>query len=220
MSGLIWVFYGHAGAEQAKTLEGRWGLMIFAFAGIFSTFFGRICLYRATELLGAVRASLLRRLPPVFAVLFAFVIFGSVPEWRDVLGGGIVLAGVLLYFGPLRKLSTATPLGYLVAIGFAAFYALAYCLRSLGLEDIPDPALGTFVGAMAGLAWLWLSGCFQNGLRKSPLRSLSMRVHWAFRMLRFAQSAAKFHCGPYFPSVGGAANVPYAAIYRSMKFRK
>lgn len=178
MSGLIWVFVGHAGREHLWTPEGRRSLLIFALAGVFSTILGRICLYRATELLGAVRASLLRRLTPIFAVLFAFVILGTIPGWRDVIGGGIVLAGVLLFFGPTRQLSVAMPRGYVLAISSAAFYALAYCLRSLGLTVIPDPALGLFVGALAGLGWFWAKACFQYGLRKSLVRYLGNRGFW------------------------------------------
>lgn len=178
MSGLIWICFGHASREQLGTAEGRWSLLIFALAGVFSIIFGRISLYRATELLGAVRASLLRRLTPIFAVPFAFVILGTIPGWRDALGGAIVLAAVLLFFGPLRQLSVALPRGYVLAVGSAAFYALAYCLRSLGLAGIPDPALGTFVGALAGLGWLWTKSCFQHGLRGSLLQYLGGRGRW------------------------------------------
>lgn len=178
ISGLIWAFFGHAGAEKLRTPEGGWALLIFALAGVFSIVLGRVYLYRATELLGAVRASLLRRLTPIFAIPFAFAILGTVPDWRDAIGGGIVMAGVLLFFRPTRQLSAAIPRGYVLAIGSAAFYALAYCLRSLGLADIPDPALGTFIGAMAGMCWLLAKACFQCGLRKSLVQYLGQRGRW------------------------------------------
>ncbi|NRB20375.1 MAG: DMT family transporter [Rhodobacteraceae bacterium] len=178
ISGLIWLRFGHVGLEQFETAEGRWGLLIFALAGMFSIVFGRISLYVSTERLGAVRASILRRLTPVFAVPFAFVILGTVPGLRETIGGAIVLAAVLLFFGPAGRLPPGALSGYIWAVGSAAFYAMAYCLRSLGMESIPAPAFGTFVGAMTGVGWLSIRAGIRRGGRGSVMRSLAQNGRW------------------------------------------
>lgn len=178
ISGLIWLRFGQVGLEPFETADGRWGLLIFALAGMFSIVFGRVCLYVSTERLGAVRASILRRLTPVFAVPFAFLILGTVPGLREMIGGAIVLAAVLLFFGPAGRLPSGASSGYIWAIGSAAFYAMAYCLRSLGMENVPDPAFGTFVGAITGLVWLMTSACIRSGFRTSVLRSLAQNGPW------------------------------------------
>ncbi|NIZ61662.1 EamA family transporter [Sedimentitalea sp. CY04] len=178
ISGFIWQKFGHVGLERFETADGRWGLLIFALAGLFSIVFGRICLYVSTERLGAVRASILRRLTPVFAVPFAFLILGTVPGVRETTGGAIVLTAVLLFFGPAGRLPSGVLSGYVWAVSSAAFYAMAYCLRSLGMESVPDPAFGTFVGALAGLVWLIARACFRSGFRNSIMWSLAQNGPW------------------------------------------
>ena len=46
----------------------------------------------------------IKLLEPVFSSVFAFFLFGEVPAWLTVLGGGIVILGVYLYarFGEAR----------------------------------------------------------------------------------------------------------------------
>ena len=109
---------------------------------------------------------------------FAFLILGTVPGLRETIGGAIVLVAVLLFFGPADRLPSGALSGYFWAVGSAAFCAMAYCLRSLGMESAPDPAFGTFFGAMAGLVWLIARACVRSGFRNSVMRSLAQNGLW------------------------------------------
>lgn len=179
LAGLLWLARGQVPAARVLA-EGRAELAIFALAGLCATVFGRIAFYRATERIGAVRASLCRRLIPVFALPVAFLLAGELPDGRALLGGAVVLAAVLAYLGrpegPAR-----VGLGEAIGIGSALFYALAYSLRALGLESLPDAALGTFVGALAGCLWFPLAALLRGqgaaGLRR--LLADRGRWHWA-----------------------------------------
>lgn len=161
---LLWLAWGEVAARDLLMPDNRRALGAFAVAGLFSTVLGRLTMYRATELIGAVRASLLRRLTPVFTLFCAFWVLAEVPDARMLWGGAIILAGVLCYrtrsagpagsgFGP----------GVMIGIGSAFFYAVAYTLRSLGLGTLPDAALGTCVGALVGMIWFLLAASLRLG---------------------------------------------------------
>lgn len=151
----LWLGWGEIAVRQVLGPESLRAVAVFALAGLCSTVLGRTTMYRATEQIGAVRASLLRRLTPVFALLCAFFLLAEIPDSRTLLGGGVILAGVLFYWQrPKQTADGPAGMGLLLGIGSAFFYALAFTLRSLGLDVLPDAALGTFIGAMVGCIWL------------------------------------------------------------------
>ncbi len=142
---------------------------------------GRTTMYRATEQIGPVATSLLRRLTPVFALPIAVIFLSEIPSTQTYLGAGLVIAGVMLYIGkPTWKSGAAINAGWYLGIGSAGFYAVAYVLRSHGLDHLPDAALGTFIGAMAGM--IWIGGIGLVGARPmSRVRKLLMDRgpwHW------------------------------------------
>lgn len=97
-TGLLWMGFGRV--QLARLLDpGSVGTVaIFAAAGVFSTVLGRATLYRATERIGAVRASLLRRLTPVFTLPLALLLLAEVPGPRALVGAAIdrsISTGVL-----------------------------------------------------------------------------------------------------------------------------
>ena len=136
----------------------RWsalpGLLSFALAGFCSTVLGRVGMYRATEQIGAVKASLYRRLIPVFTLPIGFVLLAQWPEVKVLLGGALILIGVIGYqFLSSSPSKRGDRFGALIAIASAICYAFAYSLRSMGLADLPDALLGTLIGAIVGLLW-------------------------------------------------------------------
>jgi drug/metabolite transporter (DMT)-like permease len=154
------------------------GLVLFALAGLASTILGRVALYRATERIGAVGASLFRRLIPVFSLPVAFGLLGEIPDAGVLLGGGLILAGVLSYSGLPSGLGAAS--GILLGTGSALFYALAYSLRRLGMDAVPDPALGALVGAAVGVVGMPALAVLRRQ-RRDALRALIVdrgRWHW------------------------------------------
>ena len=167
LSGVLWLGWGSSSAQVFLQPEGRQALMIFALAGLIANVIGRQSMYCATVLIGAVRAGLLRRLTPLFALPLAFLLLGQIPASRTLVGGALTLAAVFLY---LYRTSPAAPpaprSGLLLGTLSALAYALAYSFRALGLEHVPDAALGTSVGALVGAAWLLIHALTGKGLRK------------------------------------------------------
>ncbi|MCI5112297.1 MAG: DMT family transporter [Marivita sp.] len=175
----LWFGWGEVPARTLLAPESRQALVIFALAGLFSTVLGRVTMYRATERIGAVRASLLRRLTPVFALLCALVLLAEVPDARTIIGGAIILAGVMCYWQrPRRRTGPGFDPGLLLGIGSAFFYALAYTMRSLGLDTLPDAAFGTFIGALVGSLWFFGAAVVRRGPRAGVGHLLRDHGRW------------------------------------------
>lgn len=177
----LWLGWGRVPADALLTVDALSAIGCFALAGIASTVFARIAMYRATEQIGAVMASLLRRLIPVFTLPLAFVLLHQVPDARVLIGGAIILGAVLIYARPNGGAVVARPSGGLILGTVSAFlYAVAYSLRGLGLMGLPDPVLGTFIGAAVGLVCLIAFA----GLSETPARAFRRLVvdrgrwHW------------------------------------------
>ena len=170
MSGLLWLGWGRVALADIAAPEGLRAVAIFALAGVMANVFGRQSMYRATGLIGAVRAGLLRRLTPLFALPCAFVILGEVPDLPTVAGGAVVLVGVMIYMqAPAEKVSgkvSGAGPGLALGILSALAYALAYTFRGLGLEAAPDAALGTCVGALVGAGWILVQAMADRGMRE------------------------------------------------------
>ncbi len=150
----LWLGWGRVSVAQLRTPDALLPLAIFAVAGLFSTVLGRVTMYRATEKIGAISASFLRRLAPVFALPFAFLLVSEMPTALAFLGAVLVLGSAGLYLWQPAALPVATDrVGLMLGVGSAAFYAAAYTLRSYGLDHLPDAAFGTFVGALVGCLW-------------------------------------------------------------------
>ena len=164
LSCLLWLVAGRVPLRAVLTGGGLPSLGIFALAGLASIVLGRMTMYRATVALGAVRASLLRRLTPVFAILFAVVLLGEVPRASTLLGGAVILGGVLLYLAPSKAGSRPLPpWGLAIGGASALFYALSYILRRMGLDGVPDAALGTCLGALTGGVWMMAAAALRPG---------------------------------------------------------
>lgn len=167
LSWALWIGWGTRSVSDLLTKDSARALAIFALAGVFANVLGRQSMYRATEQIGAVRASLLRRLTPLFALPCAFLLLREVPGVPTYLGAALVLAGVLLYMRRPAGTALGFPMaGLMWGILSALAYALAYTLRSLGLRFEPDAALGTCVGAMVGAAWFLISAMIRKGPRR------------------------------------------------------
>ncbi|PID35878.1 MAG: EamA family transporter [Rhodobacterales bacterium] len=177
IAGLIWLGSGPTPVPSVAPGELWLAVLAFLAAGVFSTVLGRVTLYRATEALGAVTAGLLRRLTPFFALAFGWLLLREVPGRTELMGGAMILAGVVVYLARPMALSRG---GVLLGVGSAAAYALAYSLRGMGLEHLPDPGLGALIGALVGCVWFPCAAL----LRRDRVRALSALVvdrggwHW------------------------------------------
>lgn len=170
LTGVLWLGFGKIPALALFSMDHLVAIAIFAVAGIFATVLGRATLYRATERIGAVRASLLRRLTPVFALPLALLLLAEIPGVQALAGAALVLVAVLAYAGWPDGAGWHGA-GIWIGLGSAGFYAAAYVLRRLGLETLPDPVLGTFIGALVGCLWFPLAALVGQG-RGARLRRL------------------------------------------------
>lgn len=181
LSCLLWLVAGRVPLRAVFGGGALPSLGFFALAGLASIVLGRMTMYRATVALGAVRASLLRRLTPVFAILFAVVLLGEVPRAATLLGGAVILGGVLIYLAPATGGARSRPLppgGLAIGAASALFYALSYNLRRMGLDGVPDAALGTCLGALTGGIWMLAAAALRPG---RGIRALALDKgpwHW------------------------------------------
>ena len=171
------------------------GLMWFAVAGVLTAFIGRVFLFASVQRIGAIRASAVKRLNPFFAVLLGVWVLGETV-------GGMMLPGMVLIFlsfallaydslrapqqaspgapkaPPLTFLATLGNLGYLYGPISAFAYAWGYLARKQGLMHIPDPYLGTMVGALAGTLAYLLAAAFLDSYRKAVLNTFIRFNGW------------------------------------------
>ncbi|MFN3280081.1 MAG: EamA family transporter [Tabrizicola sp.] len=179
LSLVLWIWAGSVPLRSVFEAANLRPLVYFVLAGLASMGLGRLTMFRATVHVGAVRASLLRRLTPVFAITLAYLFLGETPQISTLLGGAVILGGVLLYLAPARDASRRMPLsGLLVGSASALFYALSYILRRMGLEGLPDAALGTCLGAISGAVWMLATVALRPGRGIITLITDRSAWHW------------------------------------------
>lgn len=165
----LWVAIGPGVLDWSTALPGA---VLFVVAGLLATVVGRLFLFRSVALVGAIESGLFRRLIPVFAGGFAFLLLGETLSPVAVLGIVCVIGAVLLVL-PVAPGKAARPAGpgipvpdkhaqanaddigrgRLFGAGSAASYGLSYAVRKAALERLPDPLLGALIGAATGLVW-------------------------------------------------------------------
>ena len=155
-----------SGSEPAVASLSLPGLSWFALGGVLTAFVGRVFLFASVQSLGAMRASTVKRLNPFFAVILgALVLDESMGGW--MIPGMVLIFASFLFLArdawhravavPATRGNAATMSTKLFDLGLvygpiSAFsYALGYLARKQGLNYIPDPFLGTAVGALAGI---------------------------------------------------------------------
>lgn len=169
-----------AGLWIATSLRSGWpqpdlaSLLWFAVAGVLTMFIGRVFLFASVQHLGAVRASAVKRLNPVFSVILAVLVLGESIDRYTAFGMALIFSSFALLVRQSLKAealkggdaAATTPArvswkGRLKSLGFfygpvsALAYAVGYVARKQGLDLMPDAAFGTLVGALVGaLAFL------------------------------------------------------------------
>jgi drug/metabolite transporter (DMT)-like permease len=167
IAAVIWPVLGSPPSDLPSQEETLRALGWFTVAGVLSTFLGRDLLYKSIHGLGVVQASAVKRLNPFFSVLLAALILGEVISLSSGSGIGLIAVsfGLLVRESLLRtRENTAT--------GFA------YITRKFGLEGISDAILGTFVGAIAGIACYYAAALFSSRYRASVLGVFSRANRW------------------------------------------
>jgi len=179
------------------------GMYWFAMAGLLTIFVGRVFLFASIQYLGAVRASAIKRLNPFFAVLISVLILGESLTAGLTIGMALIfLSFVFLIrhsfavahelapdnadsppnrWGRARKaFATAGSLGYFYGPVSALSYAIGYVGRKKGLDEIPDPFLGTMVGGAVGVLAFLVAAIFQDSYRTALRAALTRFNGWLF----------------------------------------
>lgn len=181
---VLWLMLEGAARDSWRLGRDEWrGVGLFAAAGVTVMVFGRNLLFASVRLLGVSRASSVKRLNPFFSVILAVMILGE-PLWASDIVGIVLIAAAfgLLVLESSRSGASqdaAPPLAnYTFGVLAALIYAATYILRKLGLLALPEPALGTFISAAAGLAALALIAIFSREYRDKFLNMFTYLDRW------------------------------------------
>lgn len=166
-------------------------LLWMAAAGVLTAFVGRVFLFESIQRLGPVRATAVKRLNPLFALLLGVVVLGEAITGWGLAGVLLVLASfALLVHAQLAQRRPATEsgsawrqllnLGYLYGPVSALGYALGYLLRKWGLRETPDPFLGAMVGTLVGTALFLVAARFSGAYRAAVVATFRSPNRWLF----------------------------------------
>ncbi|WMX58752.1 DMT family transporter [Peribacillus sp. R9-11] len=134
------------------------GIGWFVIAGILTAFIGRILLFKSIQHLGSVRASAIKRLNPLYE---SFIV--EKKNNKNVHASKQAKAGD----GWFIRLKTIASFSYVYGVISAFAYAIGYVVRKEGLDEMPDPYVGTMVGALVGILVFLILSLFQKRYRQS-----------------------------------------------------
>ncbi|MCP4561822.1 MAG: DMT family transporter [Bosea sp.] len=187
LSAALWV----STAQESQNLVGRPGALVglawFALSGLLATALARSLYFLSVRDLGAIRGAAIKRAIPFFSVLFGVVFLGEILTSAKL--GGLLLIAISVaalvavdLAGSGKSSAPAAeqiePMGYIWGTASGLCYASAYVARKLGLDLVPDGALGTFVGAMAAMGYYVLTALVSGRSRKAILSALMARNIW------------------------------------------
>mgnify|MGYP005994386783 CR=1 FL=1 len=170
MAGALWLFFGSAlpAADRAVWT----GLGFFVLAGVLANISGRVFMFKAVELVGAIEIGILRRLIPVFAATLAIIFLDERITTSVSVGFLLVFLGIAAVVVGGRRTRVVTggtggtghtgrqmmeratddvQKGRVLGAVSSASYGGAYVSRKFALAVVPDPLLGTLIGAITGL---------------------------------------------------------------------
>ena len=190
--GGIWWLAGSAG-HGFPHMNPR-SMLWFGAAGLLTIFVGRVFLYASIQHLGAVPASAVKRLNPVFSVLLGVALLGERVD--AAMAGGMLLIAASFVLLIRHSLKTAAAedasaprkplaerlanLGYFYGPVSALAYACGYVARKEGLAGMPDPAFGTMFGSIVGALAFVLMAQRVDSYRVSVRQTFTSFNPWLF----------------------------------------
>lgn len=185
LSGLVWLATDERRGSPAMDRSGVTGLAWFAVSGLLSTAAGRALYFRSVQDLGAIRASAVKRAIPLFSVIFGVSLLREPLTTSKMIGVGLIATSIVALGsidlraprGSSRE--PVNPLGYIWGTVSGISYAASYVARKLGLNLVPDGALGTFVGALAAMSYYVAAASLHQRSRVNSISALTARNGWA-----------------------------------------
>jgi drug/metabolite transporter (DMT)-like permease len=168
-------------------------LLWFGGAGILTMFIGRVFLYASVQRLGAVPASAVKRLNPLFSVLLGVLLLGEAFDGAMVVGMLLIGASFAVLIrqslraarpaageAPRSLRDTLAILGYFYGPVSALAYAFGYVARKQGLADMPDAAFGTMFGAVVGAVVFVVIARFVDSYKVALRQTFAVFNPWLF----------------------------------------
>jgi drug/metabolite transporter (DMT)-like permease len=190
MSGLVWIIVIQVNGLPAFTTE---GILWFLIGGVLSAFFGRTFQYSSVQYLGSVRASAIKNLNPMFTVVLGILLLGESVSLYFLIGVILIFGSMYLIVrqsisqrkadsnqnGKKAKVSLLN-IGYLFGVLSAFAYAIGFVIRKWGLESIPDPMFGVFLGGCVGIVIYAITAMFKERYMYELKNTLTTFQPWLF----------------------------------------
>ena len=190
IAGAWWLWRSAGDGFPASNMT---SMLWFAIAGVLTIFIGRVFLYASVQRLGAVPASAVKRLNPLFSVLLGVLLLGESFDWAMAAGMLLIAASFAVLIrqsltsvrpaeGEAQRSLRATlaNLGYFYGPVSALAYAFGYVARKQGLVGMPDPAFGTMFGSIVGALVFVLIARFVDSYKVALQRTFSVFNPWLF----------------------------------------
>jgi drug/metabolite transporter (DMT)-like permease len=199
LAAAIWLASGAAKGWPSLNAE---GVLWFCGAGLLTMFVGRVFFYASIQRLGAVRASAIKRLNPLFSVILSVLLLGESFDGGMIVGMLMIFAslGVLAWDSLLQQkrnpvrfagapgtqdaprslMGTLANLGFFYGPISALAYAAGNVARKYGVNHIPDPVFGTLLGTIAGTGMFILMGQFVGSYRHAIRNAFTSFSPWMY----------------------------------------
>ncbi len=147
-------------------------IIAFVAAGLFTSLAGRSFLFAGIRRIGSSKSAAIKNSAPIFTILIAVLFLGERIPLQAGLGIILILGGLFLMAYMQWKRNGMVNQDDKVWLGlvFAALSAFSFgtgqAIRKLGLEMMPDPVFGAWLGTIVAL-----SGYSLNLARKRELKT-------------------------------------------------
>jgi uncharacterized membrane protein len=143
------------------------GIAFFVAAGILAGTLGRLTNYMSIERLGVPISASVIGSSPLFSMIFAVLLIGEEVTMAVLIGTVLVVVGIV--FTRIRKdEGNITKSSFILPLLAAAFYGASSPVRKIGLNILPEPVLGSLVGAAA--SFVFFSAYFATGRGRNTLK--------------------------------------------------
>ncbi|WP_246943145.1 DMT family transporter [Bacillus pinisoli] len=154
--GLVALFYRLFVSQVSISIN---GVILFGLSGIFTTFLGRITLFKSFREIGPSRGAAIKNSAPLFTILFAVIFLQEVLHLYPLIGVLFVLFGLGIqgYYLlkqerlPTNHKSSNYKKGYFLALLSAFVFGIGQAIRKPGMQEMPDPFFGAFISSVVAL---------------------------------------------------------------------
>lgn len=138
--------------EYPQVYWNPYGFSLFFIAGIFSPALVRLIYYKGIDCLGVSINASVFAIWPLFASVFSIIVFSKLASLGTYIGGILIIIGVIFLNISLKEEKITRKNTYkdlLLPLLAAIFTASAVILRKMGLNVLPDPLAGVWIGYLA-----------------------------------------------------------------------